>query len=290
MKAAYFTDFIDTLETEQQRLTQVKQVSGADQVVAIMSGDYLQNGQPAAEPMESRLEKAKMIGVDQILELPLYTCLSSIGIYGYSASNLITNAKDIDVLVLEAVDASYARLLDIVYILIRNEKAFQKRLAAYKQSGMTFYQAQAKAIGDDLPDGEKIMLAPRNVLAVECIRSLKYMYSSVKCMCIPEVSDFWKEQGWSDAWEERLRERIKEPEHVFSDTYGGYEKRSQAMIAQRELYEDFDQFAALIAGEDHELVEIRKYFLRLILKIRKLDVIHWQLRDFSSDANWIKVS
>lgn len=286
MKAAYFTDFIDRLETEQQRLAQVKQVSGADQVVAIMSGDYLQNGQPATEPMESRLEKAKMIGVDQILELPPYTCLSSIGIYGYSASNLITNAKDIDVLVLEAVDVSYARLLAIAYVLIRNEKTFQKRLAAYKQSGMTFYQAQAKAIGDDLPDGEKIMLVPRNVLAVECIRSLKYMYSSVKCMCIPEVSEFWKEQGWSGAWEERLMES----EDVFSDTYGGYEKRSLAMIAQRELYEDFDQFAALIAGEDHELVEIRKYFLRLILKIRKLDVIHWQLRDFSSDANWIKVS
>ena len=133
------------------------------------------------------------------------------------------------------------------------------------------------------------MLAPRNVLAVECIKSLKYMYSSVKCMCIPEVSDFWKEQGWSDAWEERLRERLMESEDVFSDTYGGYEKRSQAMIAQRELYEDFDQFAALIAGEDHEMVEIRKYFLRLILKIRKLDVIHWQLRDFSSDAKWINI-
>lgn len=287
MKAAYFTDFMDTLETEQQRLAQVKQASGADQVLAIMSGNYLQNGQPAAEPMESRLEKAKQIGVNQILELPLYTCLSSVGIYGYSASNLITNAKDIDVLVLESLDASYAQLLDIAYVLIRNEKTFQKRLAAYKQSGMTFYQAQAKAIEDGLPGGEKIMLAPRNVLAVECIKSLKYMYSSVKCMCIPEVSDFWKEQGLSDTWEERLQEQLMESEDVFSDTYGGYEKRSQAMIAQRELYEDFDQFAALIAGKDHELVEIRKYFLRLILKIRKLDVIYWQLRDFSSDAKWI---
>ena len=105
----------------------------------------------------------------------------------------------------------------------------------------------------------------------------------------PEISDFWKEQGWSDVWEKRLQERIMEPEHVFSDTYGGYEKRSQTMIAQRERYEDFDQFAALIAGEDHELVEVRKYFLRLILKIRKLDVIHWQLRDFSSDARWITI-
>jgi len=289
MKAAYFTDFMDTLETEQQRLAQVKQVSGADQAVAIMSGDYLQNGQPAPASIKARLEKAKQIGVDQVLELPLYTCLSSVGIYGYSASNLITNAKDIDVLVLEALDASYAQLLAIAYVLIRNEKAFQKQLAVYKKSGMTFYQAQAKAIGDGLPDGEKLMLAPRNVLAVECIKSLKYMYSSVKCICIPEVSDFWKEQGWSEVWTEKLRERLMEPEHVFSDTYGGYEKRSQAMIAQRELFENFDQFAALIAGKDHELVEIRKYFLRLILKIRKLDVIHWQLRDFSSDAKWINI-
>lgn len=188
MRAAYFTDFTDPLEIEQERFEKVKKASGADHLVAVMSGTYLQNGQPARESMASRMEKARAVGVEQTLELPLYTCLSSVGIYGYSTSNLITNAKNIDLLVLETIDASYAQLLEIAYLLIRNERDFQKQLTAYKKSGMTFYQAQAKAIGDRVKGGEQIMLHPRNVLAVECIKSLKYMYSSVKTICIPEIS------------------------------------------------------------------------------------------------------
>lgn len=97
---------------------------------------------------------------------------------------------------------------------------------------MTFYQAQAKAIGDRVKGGEQIMLHPRNVLAVECIKSLKYMYSSVKTICIPEISAFWKEQGWDEEWTEKLRDRIMQPEDVLSDTYGGYERRSQTMLAK----------------------------------------------------------
>ena len=289
MRAAYFTDFTDPLEIEQERFEKVKKASGADHLVAVMSGTYLQNGQPARESMASRMEKARAVGVEQTLELPLYTCLSSVGIYGYSTSNLITNAKNINLLVLETIDASYAQLLEIAYLLIRNERDFQKQLTAYKKSGMTFYQAQAKAIGDRVKGGEQIMLHPRNVLAVECIKSLKYMYSSVKTICIPEISAFWKEQGWDEEWTEKLRDRIMQPEDVLSDTYGGYERRSQTMLAKREEYADFDQFATLIAAETHELVEMRKYFLRLILKIRKLNVIHWQLRDFSAGAQWTKL-
>ena len=105
MRAAYFTDFTDPLEIEQERFEKVKKASGADHLVAVMSGTYLQNGQPARESMASRMEKARAVGVEQTLELPLYTCLSSVGIYGYSTSNLITNAKNIDLLVLETIDA-----------------------------------------------------------------------------------------------------------------------------------------------------------------------------------------
>ena len=282
MRAAYFTDFIDSLEIEQKRLEKVKKASGTDHLVAVMSGTYLQNGQPARENMASRMEKARQVGVEQILELPLYTCLSSVGIYGYSASNLLTNAEDIDLLVLETIDASYEQLLEITYLLIRNEKDFQKQLTAYKKSGMTFYQAQAKAIGDRVEGGEQIMLHPRNVLAVECIKSLKYMYSSVKTVCIPEISEFWKEQGWTKNGQKNCGSGSCSRNRCFLTLMVAMNAEARQCWQSVRNMLNFDQFAALIAAETHELVEIRKYFLRLILKIRKLDVIHWQLRDFSA--------
>ena len=63
MRAAYFTDFIDSLEMEQKRLEKVKKASGTDHLVAVMSGTYLQNGQPARENMASRMEKARQVAL-----------------------------------------------------------------------------------------------------------------------------------------------------------------------------------------------------------------------------------
>ncbi len=57
-------------------LSQAKQTTGADVSVAIMSGNWLQRGEPAAFDKWQRTRMALLGGVDLVVELPLFLLFS----------------------------------------------------------------------------------------------------------------------------------------------------------------------------------------------------------------------
>ncbi len=83
MRAAYFSDFTDSLERERIRVQEIKTILGDGQLFGVMSGNYLQDGFPAGEPKKARAEKALKAGVDLVLEQSNYASLSSLGIYAF---------------------------------------------------------------------------------------------------------------------------------------------------------------------------------------------------------------
>ena len=53
-------------------LEQARTVTGCDRLIAVMSGDYVQRGEPAILPKEIRARALLEHGADLVLELPLY--------------------------------------------------------------------------------------------------------------------------------------------------------------------------------------------------------------------------
>ena len=53
-------------------LEQARAVTGCDRLIAVMSGDYVQRGEPAILPKEIRARALLEHGADLVLELPLY--------------------------------------------------------------------------------------------------------------------------------------------------------------------------------------------------------------------------
>ena len=59
-------------------LQKTKEITGADAVIAVMSGNYVQRGAPAIMPKHIRAEVALEAGVPLVLELPVcYACGSA---------------------------------------------------------------------------------------------------------------------------------------------------------------------------------------------------------------------
>ncbi len=56
-------------------LNQAKQVTGADVSIAIMSGNWLQRGEPAAFDKWQRTRAALLSGVDLVVELPVVAAI-----------------------------------------------------------------------------------------------------------------------------------------------------------------------------------------------------------------------
>lgn len=280
MRTAFFCDFTESAEQEKLWCDEVRRRTEADELMAIMSGDYLQNGLPALEDKKTRARKGIEAGADAVFEMSLYASLSSIGIFAFSAARMIDKLKCVDSLVLET-NMSKEMIEKIVFLLIANTRSFQQKVTAYKLKGMTFYAAQAKALGEEVDGAEECMLDWTNILAVETAKSLKIMYSPIQCIYVPKRIF---SEGTVTKVSRRLGDFVQYQTYVqetkLSDIYGGYEELTNRIMACRDVFSDFNSFVADVAGTDKDVYDVRKYFLRLLCGLKKSRVTVWRMYDF----------
>ncbi len=79
-------------------MEQTRQRTGADYIITIMSGDYVQRGLPAVEEKFQRAEKALKAGSDLVLELPLPYALSSAEGFAFGGVSLAERLGCVDYL------------------------------------------------------------------------------------------------------------------------------------------------------------------------------------------------
>lgn len=70
-------------------IQQAKRITGADSVIVVMSGDYVQRGVPAVMPKRLRVESALECGASAVFELPVCYATGSAELFAQSASLLI---------------------------------------------------------------------------------------------------------------------------------------------------------------------------------------------------------
>lgn len=308
MRAAFFADFTQNVEEEARRIGGIRERLGAECLIGVMSGNYLQNGLPSFLPARQRAGRALAAGADLVVRQSNYATLSSLGIYAFSGAKVLDKLGGVDVLALETEHASKEELEEIVRFLIANPREFQQKVGDYKRQGMPFYQAQAKAMGAFLPRGSEILNSRLNLFAVECIKSLKLMYSRISPVCVPVKVRVNVEETLSGkelqrvetalngevhqkeaALTEEALKRISDQLHYqlylledeLSDIYGGYEQLTERILQHREGFVDFHQFAGEVAGGKKDLSDVRKYFFRLLCHMKKSVVGIWRMYDFS---------
>lgn len=74
-------------------LNQAQNETGADVTVAIMSGNWLQRGEPAAYDKWQRTRSALLGGVDLVVELPLFSAVQPSHLFSRGAVNLASQMK-----------------------------------------------------------------------------------------------------------------------------------------------------------------------------------------------------
>lgn len=304
MRAAYFSDFINSTECETAWIHRIRQITGADEVVVVMCGDFMQNGFPAQTSAACRVQRGLSAGADGVIRMSDLASLSSPGIYAYSAARLIDKLKSVDVLILET-ESPETLLSKIIYLSIANPRSYQNRVTAYKNSGMPFNEASARAIGEELgdPDAETAMRSNYNIFAVECAKALKIMYSSIKYVFVPKEgmicledseepdksvepaglskSDDSEKLSDLTSLDRLLEYQLVVREEELSDIYGGYEQLTERILAHRDDFDTFESFSKLLAGTDKGILDVRQYLLRLLCGIRKSAVTVWRMYDFS---------
>ena len=168
-------------------LRTAKEECGADYVIAVMSGDFVQRGEPAFFSKFERAEKAVLGGVDLLLQMPLCFSVSSAEDFARSGVSMLSDCGIVDELVFGSESGRRERLEEIASFLLREDRegtAFSARLRDGLRKGQSFPCAREKALSEFLP-GLSLALSPNDLLGLEYLKALKSLGNPFPFRLIP---------------------------------------------------------------------------------------------------------
>ncbi len=148
-----------------------KEVTGADAVVAVMSGSFVQRGEPAFADKWLRAQTAVMSGADLVIENPFVYACNSAQIFADGAVNILNGLGCIDFLSF----GSEAGSIDVLLEFASETDEFKSRLHKALEQGMPYPEAVSFAYDDNAG----IMKGPNNILAIEYIKALYRISSGI---------------------------------------------------------------------------------------------------------------
>lgn len=179
-------------------LLKSKEITNATHTVAIMSGNFLQRGEPALFDKYTRAEMAVKNGVDLVIELPTLFACQSAEIFAYGAVNTLNSLNCINSICFGSEEGNINTLSTISKILVDEPEEFKILLKDYLNQGMLYPSARSNALFDYISkykllnvskeDLLEILNSSNNILGLEYIKSLFKLNSNIKPYTITRVS------------------------------------------------------------------------------------------------------
>lgn len=138
----------------------------ADEIVCIMSGNFVQRGDIAITDKFARTKAALQNGADMVVELPTVYAVSPAPVFAHSGVQLAYELN-CDMLCFGA-ENSLSDLEETLDALDRDDT--QEEIGARMQSGTYYPRAVSEALGEKYAE---IISQPNNILAIEYIRACR---------------------------------------------------------------------------------------------------------------------
>lgn len=165
----------------QYHIEETRRITGADYVVAIMSGNFTQRGIPACFDKYSRTECALAAGADLVLELPFCYATGSAEYFAEGAVSILTRLGCIDFLCFGTegpCDASLFR--KAAAFLCEEPEEYKLRLKEQLKLGNSFPVARQTAAKGLLSEEALALLSsPNALLGIEYCKALYRLNSTI---------------------------------------------------------------------------------------------------------------
>lgn len=152
--------------------------NGADYIVAVMSGNFVQRGDVAVLDKFTRAKLAVKSGADLVIELPVAYCLSSAENFAKGAVYLLDGLGCIDEI---SFGSECGDIDKLVYAMNKADEISQlESVKILMDSGYTYPRAVTEILRETDKESADIISEPNNILAVEYLRALQYFKSDIK--------------------------------------------------------------------------------------------------------------
>ena len=162
-------------------IKKAKELTGADRVVVIMSGDYVQRGAPALLPKHARTRMALLNGASVVLELPVCCSTGSAEFFAGGAVSILNGIGCIDALCFGSECGDLALLKQIAHLLVSESDTYRYYLQKALKSGISFPAARCQALEKLTGDlsVSQVLSDPNNILGIEYLKALEKLGSTI---------------------------------------------------------------------------------------------------------------
>lgn len=165
----------------QYHIEKAKEVTGADAAVVVMSGNFVQRGEPAIMPKHLRAQVALRSGADLIIELPVGYATATAEVFSYGAVSLLHQLGCVDALCFGSECGDIHALQKLAKILVEEPEEYKDFLQQYLKIGLSYPAARQKAIESCYPDESfsHLLEEPNNILGIEYLKALYTLDSKI---------------------------------------------------------------------------------------------------------------
>lgn len=200
-------------------MQQARELTGADYCVVLMSGSFVQRGEPAIFDKYLRTKTALLAGADLVFEIPV--AFSTASAHEFAAYGVaLLSAIGVDAVVFGSECGQIEILKQAAYALNHESAEFQERLRKGLKAGLTYPQARAKALGETQAGGTRvenvedfhantdvsnshiwssILNSPNNILGIEYLRAAEDLHSPMEFYTISREGSGYHEDTLADA-------------------------------------------------------------------------------------------
>ncbi len=179
--------------------------NGATHVAAVMGGSFLQRGNCAVVDKFERARAAVLCGIDLVVELPQIYASASAERFAFGAVGILEQCGCIDQLAFGS-ECGDIDLLTQTAELINNSNEIQMLCRSFMKQGYSHpraLQASVDALEKNKNDISDVLRLPNNTLAIEYIRNLNIINSSIEPFAVKRSKvmhdSFITEDGFASA-------------------------------------------------------------------------------------------
>lgn len=161
-------------------LRESKELIGADFVVAVMSGNFVQRGEPALLDKWNRARIAVENGIDLVIELPFAFACNNSEMFARGAIDILNGLGCVTHLSFGSEEGELTGISQIAEYITQENEEFKEALKDSLNSGYSFASSRERAINTVLGlDLSTVLRGSNNILGIEYLKQLKYTKSTI---------------------------------------------------------------------------------------------------------------
>lgn len=179
-------------------LQKTREIYQADFIIAVMSGHFLQRGEPAIADPWVRTQMALASGADLVLELPVLFSTSSAEKFAFGSVSLLHRLGVVKQICFGSESGDIRELMELAAFLENPPEGYLERLTDFYRQGFSHPKSHALALSEWFQNGSRPLWdQPNNMLGLEYSKALLRLRSSIQPVTVTRHGAGFHDEDYS---------------------------------------------------------------------------------------------